>query len=436
MTIGELAILFLLLAANALFVLSELAVVSSSKPLLRQRARAGDKSAAKALALAENPGRFLSTVQVGITLLGIITGAYSGAALAEPLGKVLDTIPYIAGHGHVAAVVLAVSGVTFLTVVVAELVPKQLALSHPEKFAMLTAGTMNALALAAAPFVKLLEISSLLILRLMGHKRRAPGHVTETVIRAVIAEGAESGAIEVREHELMRRIIQFGDRHVESLMTHRMDVTFIDVSDTPAEIHKKVHESGHSHYPVIDGEPDAVLGVIHVKDLIGRPDGRPPGVIRERVSPATVLATSVTGLKALELFKRSDTHMAIIIDEYGTTQGIVTAFDLLEAIVGELASNIEPGEEPQILKREDGSYLVDGLTPVDEVHLEIGVEGFDRNADYQTIGGFIIDELGRTPKTGDVLERFGYRFEVVDLDGRRIDKIIISHTHPELPLFS
>jgi putative hemolysin len=254
-------------------------------------------------------------------------------------------------------------------------------------------------------------------------------------VKGVIAEGAESGAIEASEHELMRRIIRLGDRDVESIMTHRMDVTFIDVNERLEVILEKLHETGHSTVG-IDGGPDMVLGIVHVKDLIGLPAGEPATAVREHLKLAPVLAGNVNCLKALELFKSSDAHMAIVIDEYGTTEGIVTAFDLLEAIVGELPSNFEEGEGAQIVKREDGSYLVDGLTPVDEIHLELGLDTFEEDGGYQTIAGFVIDQLGRAPATGDVLEKSGYRFEVIDMDGRRIDKILISRTDPELPFFN
>lgn len=436
MLTGSLAILVLLLGVNAFFVLSELAVISASKPLLRQRARQGDKRAAKALALAEHPGHFLSTVQTGITLLGILTGAYSSATLATVLAGTLDGFAFIRPHGETVAVALVVSALTFLSVVFAELVPKQVALRNPEKFAMWTAGIMTFVALVTKPLVRLFGGSAYIILTLMGHKRQGKNRVTEAVLKAVIAEGAESGAIEASEHELMRRIIRLGDRDVESIITHRMDVTFIDVNDRLEVILEKLHETGHSHYPVIDGGPDMVLGIVHVKDLIGLPAGEPATAVREHLKLAPVLAGNVNCLKALELFKSSDAHMAIVIDEYGTTEGIVTAFDLLEAIVGELPSNFEEGEGAQIVKREDGSYLVDGLTPVDEIHLELGLDTFEEDGGYQTIAGFVIDQLGRAPATGDVLEKSGYRFEVIDMDGRRIDKILISRTDPELPFFN
>jgi putative hemolysin len=424
MWISDSLVIIALLLLNGCFALSELAVVSASKPLLRQKARQGDKRAERALRLAENPGRFLSTVQVGITLIGILAGAYGGATIAEELSAPLNTMEFVNPHGEAVAVAIVVTVITFFSVVMGELVPKRLALANPERLAMVVAGPMSVISLIFTPVVKILDGSANGLLRLLGYKKEDDSRVTEAEVKAVIAEGAESGAIEAAEYDMLKRIIRLGDRDVQSIMTHRTDVTFIDINDSAQDIRAKIKESGHSRYPVIENDINNVLGVISAKDLVGW-NGEGGASLRALVTTVPALAWHLNCLKALELFKTSNAHMAIIIDEFGTTEGIVTASDLLEAIVGALPSNYG-ADETQIWRREDGSWLVDGVTPVDEIYITLGLEPFaDEDADYQTIAGFVIHDLGRAPRQGDRLEKFGYSFEVVDMDGRRIDKLLI-----------
>lgn len=425
---SDIVIVVFLLALNAFFALSELAVVSSSKPVLRQKAKQGNKSAELALQLAEDPGRFLSTVQVGITLVGILAGAYGGATIAGDLAPLFDQISFIQPHGEVVAFVIVVSAITFFWVVIGELIPKQLALAHSEQLAMIAARPMWIMSVVCTPIVKLLDVSADLVLRIFGYRVENGSRVTEAEVKAVIAEGVESGVIEETEHTMLTRIIRLGDRDVQSIMTHRMDVTFIDVNDSLETIHAKIKEAGHSRYPVIDGGFDKVLGVLNAKDLIAWVEKQDGQGIRPLIKPLPALSGGVNCLKALDLFKSSKAHIALVIDEYGTTEGIVTASDLLEAIVGVLPSNYGAEEEAQIITREDGSWLVDGLTPVDELYLTLGLDVFDEDPDYKTIAGFIINGLGRAPHESDSFEKAGYRFEVVDMDGRRIDKVLISKT--------
>ncbi len=436
MLTGDILVILLLLALNAFFAMSELAVVSASKPLLRQKARLGDRRAARALQLAENPGLFLSTVQVGITLIGILAGAYGGATIAQKLAPVLETIPYLKGNGEAIAVAIVVTSITFLSVIVGELVPKRLALAAPERLAMFAATPMSLLLLIFAPVVKLLDGSAHLALAAFGYRHKSENRVTEAELRAVIAEGVESGAIEASEHDMLKRIIRLGDRDVESIMTHRIDVTFIDIEEPLDEIRRKIREAGHSRYPVIEGPGTDIIGILQAKDLLDLDGIDDSASLRKLIKPVPAVSANMKCLKALELFKSSNAHMAIVIDEYGTTEGIVTAADLLEAIVGALPSNYGADESAQIVKREDGSWLVDGLTPVDEICLTLGLDAFEEDADYKTIAGFVIEELGREPTEGDTFEKMGFRFEVIDMDGRRIDKVLISRIEGQVPFYN
>lgn len=429
----ELLIIFILLLLNAFFALSEMAIVSASKPMLRQMAKQGNRRAATALRLAEDSGRFLSTVQVGITLVGTLAGAYGGAEIADKLEPAFNNSPLIYPHGEMAAIVLVVTFITYFSVVIGELIPKQFALSKPEKLAMWVAGPMSMLSLACTPVVIALEASANFFFRLFNIRQGAE-KVTEDEVKAMIAEGAASGAIEHSEHNMLQRIIRLGDRDVKSIMTHRMDVTFIDIKDSLETIRKKVHEAGHSRYPVIDGDAARVIGVVQAKTLLDEALKSPEDLhISDHIQPVPFLPEKTKCLVALDIFKTSPAHIAVVVDEYGTAAGIITAADLLEAIVGIMPSNYDIGEQPLIAQREDGSWLVDGTTPIDEIHLTIGLEEIAVDAGYDTVAGFLLYNMGRTPEVGEYIEKFGHRFEVLDLDSRRIDKILISKISDPAP---
>jgi putative hemolysin len=434
--VQDIVIILILLLLNAFFAMSELAVVSSSKPLLRQKARLGNRRAALALNLAEDPGRFLSTVQVGITLIGILAGAYGGATIAERLSGPLNEVSWINPNGEVMAVAIVVGMITYLSVVMGELVPKRLALGSPEALALFVAQPLWVMSVIFRPVVKLLDFSAHVLLRLLGYRNEENSRVTEAEVKAVIAEGVESGAIDATEHDMIQRIIHLGDRDVQSIMTHRVDVEFVDVNDRYESILKKVQECGHSRYPVIDGDFDTVLGTVRARDIMSWKPKEGESDIRKLVRPVLALSGSIDCFKALELFKSANAHMAIVIDEYGTTEGIVTAADWLEAIVGAIPSNYGEDDGAQIVQREDGSWLVDGLTPVEEIYLTLNVDAFDEDADYKTIAGFVINNLERAPKKGDLFERAGYKFEVVDMDGRRVDQVLITKTGNGVAMYS
>ncbi|WP_104663973.1 hemolysin family protein [Ensifer adhaerens] len=424
---SEFFVIFVLLLINAFFALSEMAIVSASKPMLRQMAKQGNTRAEVALRLAEDPGKFLSTVQVGITLVGTLAGAYGGATIAAKFAPFLDGIAWINPYGNTVAVALVVTLITFLSVVIGELIPKQLALKNSEALAMFVARPMHLLSRIAAPIVYLFETAASLAMRLLGIRPDDPDHVTEEEVHAIMAEGVESGAIEKSEHEMLRRIIRLGDRNVKSIMTHRTEVSFIDINDSLETVGRKIGQFGHSRYPVVDGPSGDVLGAVLAKEILNAPTSGPFDV-RKYVREIHTLPETASCLKALDAFKSSSINMAMIVDEYGSTEGIITIADILEAIVGVLPSNYDDIEHALIRQREDGSYLVDGRTPIDEIHLTIGIDGIDADGNFETIAGFLVQQLRKTPEEGDIAIAHGYRFEVVDMDARRIDKILVSRS--------
>ncbi len=427
----EVLIVFALLLLNAFFAMSEIAIVSASKPLLKHLVKQGNKKAEAALALAENPGRFLSTVQVGITLVGILAGAYGGATIAEKIAPVFNGIDFIHPHGETVAVAVIVSCITYFSVVIGELVPKQFAMIHAEKIALVVVGPMRILSLAAHPVVVLLEVSGRVLMRLLGIKGKDDS-VSDEEFRAILSDGAESGVIEKSEHEMLQRVIRLDDRDVKSIMTHRTEVVFIDIEDSLDEIRRKVHEAGHSRYPVIGGSADELKGIVYAKELLDSAlSGNGVVDITKHLKDVMILPESASCLQALESFKRHHINLIIIVDEYGSTQGIVTSSDILEAIVGVLPSNYDTDDQMKIVQRSDGSWLVDGRTPIEEIHLSIGLSEISADEDFDTIAGFMLENLRVAPKEGAHFETLGHSFEIMDMDGHRIDKVLIAKLQTE-----
>jgi putative hemolysin len=418
----ESVIIFCLILLNAFFALSEMAIVSSSKPLLKEYAKQGSAPAKKALSLAENAGRFLSTVQVGITLGGILAGAYGGAALSDDLVLFFNQYPFISPYEDVIAVFIVVSCITFFSVVLGELLPKQFALSNPEKIAMHVAGPMMMISKMATPLVLLLENSAAFLTRILGLEIKDDA-MTTTEIKAVIAEGVESGAIEDEEHDVIKRVIRLGDREVKSIMTHRRDVVFIDIADRLDEIREKIATAGHSRYPVIDKDSAKVMGIIKTKSMITLSEHQGPFDLKPYVQDVYFMNENMSCLEALNVFRTENIHVAAVIDEYGAFEGLVTVSDLLEAIVGVMPSNYD--DQPLIVERPDGSYLVDGMTAIEEIRILLNFDDMAMDGDYQTLAGFMLSELKSTPQVAMSFVYRDYRFEIVDMDRRRIDKILI-----------
>lgn len=421
----EVLIIFVLLLINAFFAMSEIAIVSSSKPLLKHLAKQGNKGAETALDLSENPGRFLSTVQVGITLVGIMAGAYGGATISEKITPTLNDISFINPHGESVAVALIVTAITYFSVVIGELVPKRFALVHAEKIAVVVAKPMRFLSMATHPVVVVLEVSANVLMKVLGVGDKSDA-VSDEEFRAILSEGAESGVIEKSEHEMLQRVIRLDDRDVKSIMTHRTETVFIDINDSIDDIRRKIHEAGHSRYPVIDGSPDEVRGIVQAKDLLDNSLSTGGSVeISRHLKDVMVLPEGASCLQALESFKRHHINLIVIVDEYGSTQGIVTSSDILEAIVGILPSNYDHDDQLKIVERDNGTWLVDGRTPIEEIHLAIGLHEISADEDFDTIAGFMLETMRKAPREGVSFDAFNHRFEIVDMDGHRIDKVLI-----------
>jgi putative hemolysin len=423
---SEILIILVLIIANGIFSMSEMAVVSARKVRLQQLANQGDAKARAALKLAESPNNFLSTVQVGISLIGILTGAFGGATIANRLAVYVKLIPFLAPYSEPVSFGLVVLIITYLSLIIGELVPKRLALNNPEKIAAFVAIPMRALAALASPAVHLLSASTELVLRILGIRPSEEPQVTEEEIRILIEQGTEAGTFEEAEQDMVERVFRLGDRPVSSFMTPRPDIVWLDLEDNPEENRQKMSENGYSRYPVCQGGLDHVLGIIPVTDLLARSFRNESLDLTVGLRQPVFVPESTRGLKVLELFKQTITHMALVVDEYGVIQGLVTLNDIMSEIVGDVPAG--PGEDdPQAVQREDGSWLLDGMLPVDEFFELFEMEEWesDERGSYQTLGGFVITHLGRIPAAADHFEWQGMRVEVMDMDGNRVDKVLV-----------
>ncbi|BAY16953.1 putative hemolysin [Anabaenopsis circularis NIES-21] len=423
---SEILIILVLIIANGIFSMSEMAIVSARKVRLQQLANQGDAKARAALKLAESPNNFLSTVQVGISLIGILTGAFGGATIANRLAVYVKLIPVLAPYSEPVSFGIVVLIITYLSLIIGELVPKRLALNNPERIAAFVAIPMRALAALASPAVHLLSASTELVLRILGITPSDEPQVTEEEIKILIEQGTEAGTFEEAEQDMVERVFRLGDRPVSSFMTPRPDIIWLDLEDTAEENRQKMTENGYSRYPVCQGGLDNVLGIIPVTDLLARSFRNESLDLTVGLRQPVFVPESTRGLKVLELFKQTITHMAIVVDEYGVIQGLVTLNDIMSEIVGDVPAG--PGEdEPQAVQREDGSWLLDGMLPVDEFFELFEMEEWesDERGSYQTLGGFVITHLGRIPSAADHFEWEGMRVEVMDMDGNRVDKVLV-----------
>jgi putative hemolysin len=425
MPLLEILIVLALVLLNGYFAMAELAVVSARPARLEALARKkATRGARLALTLARDPGRMLSTVQIGITLVGISAGAFGAARLAGPLAQVLARVPALAPVREEIAYSLVVVVITYLSLIVGELVPKRLALRAPERIAALVAPTIDLLSRISTPAVWLLDRSSRLVLRLLGGEGEPAETVTEEEVRMLIAEGTRTGVFHRQEQEMIGRVLRLADRPVRAIMTPRTELVWLDVDDDPAEIARVLGASGHSRFLIGRGSLDDVLGVVHVRRLLDACLAGQPLDLHAALRPLLVVPDSMPVLRALEALRQARVSMALVVDEYGEVEGVVTVEDVLEAVVGDMPER-RLGEEPAIVEREDGSLLMDGMLAIDEVKLALGFDRLPEEGSYHTLAGFILAQLGRVPKEGEAVAYGGWRFEVVDMDGRRIDKVLV-----------
>jgi putative hemolysin len=428
----EIIILLFLILLNGIFAMSEFAMVSARKSRLEPLADGGNERARIALELAEHPDRFLATIQIGITLIGTLAGAIGGAAVARPFAAWLVTIPFLAPYSDAIAFTLVVLTLTFLTLVFGELVPKQLALHSSERLAMALAGPMRVVSNVAAPLVRILAGSSNLIVRMLGVRPGTEPPVTEDEIKGLIEQGTQAGVFEEAEQQMMEGVFRLGGQRVGALMTPRPDIDWIDLDEPIEVIHDQILNSHRSRFPVAQGDLDRVLGILHVKALLAQGFSCKPTDLRKALRTPLFIPESAEALQALEQFKATGEHFAVVTDEYGSVAGVISHTDILEAIVGELPAKGEPGE-PEVMLREDGTWLMGGALSIEEMqdHLELDRLPDEEEGSFQTVGGFVMARLGEVPHVGDHFEWGGFRFEVMDMDGRRVDKILVTSMPPE-----
>ncbi|WP_439687933.1 Hemolysin-related protein [Cupriavidus oxalaticus] len=428
----EIAILLALILLNGVFAMSEIALVTARKARLQRQIENGDRGAIEAVKLGEDPTRFLSTVQIGITSIGVLNGVVGESTLAQPFGDWLHSSIGMAAStaGYVASAIV-VAGLTYFSIVLGELVPKRLGQMAPEAIARLVARPISWLAVASTPFVKLLSSSTRLVLRLLGTKTDSGPGVTEEEIHALLVEGSEAGVIEQHEHTMVRNVFRLDDRQLASLMVPRGDVVYLDVDAPLEENLRRIEESDHSRFPAVRGGMHDIVGVVSARQLLARRLRGEEADLMAVVQPAVFVPESVTGMELLENFRASGGQVAFVIDEYGEVLGLVTLQDLIEAITGEFKA-AAAGEEWAV-QRDDGSWLLDGLIPIPELKDRIGLRQVpeEEKERYHTLSGMLLLLLGRLPQIADSVQWGDWRFEIIDMDGKRIDKVLASRLPPE-----
>ena len=423
---SDVAIIAVLILLNGVFALSELAIVSARGPRLQAAEKRGSRGASVARQLAADPGRFLSTVQVGITLIGILAGAYSGASLGGPVGERLQAMFGLdAENARAAGFAVVIAVTTYFSLIAGELVPKQFALRAPEPIAIFMALPMLWLSKIGAPLVWLLDASSALVFRLLGLKRESEDRVTAEELHLIVAEASKSGVIEESERAIISGVVRLADRPVREVMTPRKDVDWVDVSLDARGVRDKLVETPHSRLPVARGSVDDIVGVVQARDIAAALFQGETLDLEQLMRPAKVIHDQIDAMDALEALRAADVPMLFVHDEYGHFEGLVTPADLLAAIAGEFASDQDIGSEPFVVEREDGSMLIAGSMPADQMAERLGIElGDDR--DYATAAGHALAILKHLPKEGERFTDKGWRFEIVDMDGRKIDKLLVS----------
>ncbi len=423
---GDVAVILVLVVINGLLSMSELAIISSRRPRLEAMVRRGSKGAQAALDLGAEPGRFLSSVQIGITLVGIVAGAYSGASLGAPVAAVLDSLLTIApATSQTLAFVMVISVVTYLSLVVGELVPKQFALRSPERIAALAALPLQWVAWLTAPLVWLLDGSSAAVFAILGLKRESRDKVTAEELHLLVAEASRSGVIEESERAIISGVVRLADRPVREVMTPRTEVDWIDVDADATAIRERLIATPHSRLPVGVGSVDELIGVVQARDIAVALLRGEQIDLKLLMRKASVVPDQLDAMDALGALRTADVPMLFVHDEYGHFDGLVTPADILSAIAGEFASDHDIGTDPQIVERSDGSLLVSGSTPADTLAERIGL-ALPEERDYATVAGFALAQFKRLPIVGELFDHQGWIFEVVDMDGRKIDKLLVA----------
>ena len=421
----DVLLLFALILLNGVLAMSELAIVSSRDARLKAMARSGSGGAQCALDLAADPGRFLSTVQSGITLIAIFAGAFSGATLGEPVTQRVQELGLDPNTAHTVGFGLVIVLTTYFSLVIGEIVPKQIALRSPEPIAVVMARPMRWLSKITAPFVWVLERSSALIFKLLGLDKGSKNQVTAEELHLVVAEAQSAGVLEEDERAMISGIVRLADRPVREVMTPRTEIDWIDVNSTPDEVQQALLETQHSRIPVADGSIENIVGVIKIGDVLAKALEGQPIELRQLCIKAPVIPDLMDAMDALTVLRSADVPLALVHDEYGHLDGIVTPGSILAALAGTFAHDVEQGEEPPLVEREDGSWLVSGAASADLLVDRLGVN-LPGDRDYSTVAGVALSVLKHLPDTGETFRHDGWKFEIVDLDGRKIDKLIAS----------
>lgn len=418
----EIAVIIVLTIVNGVFAMSEVALLSARRSRLQRLAEQGDARACRALLLLEDPNNFLSTVQIGVTLVGVLSGAFGGATIAEKIAGYVSRYPALAPYAGTIGISMVVLAITYLSLIVGELVPKRIALHNPEKITRMVAGMMSAMSRIGAPVVTILSFSTNAVLKIFGLGKPSEQSVTEEDVRGLLRQGATAGIFEPGEYQIVERVFQFADQRVSAIMTPRADIVWLDVKNTHSELRTKVSDSLHSRFPVCDGDLDHVIGILHAKDLF---TGSESADIRALLKDPVIVPQSMPALKVLEQFRKTTVHIALAVDEYGGVRGLASATDILEALVGELPNEVP--HELSMVQRYDGSWLVDGGVLIGDLKTLLHVARLpgEEQGKFQTVAGFMMDRIGRVPSSGEQFVWDKHRFEVADMDGKRVDKVLV-----------
>lgn len=429
----DIFIIFVLFFLNGIFAMAEIAIVSSRKVRLQQWAEEGHRGAIAALKLADEPTRFLSTIQIGITLIGILSGAFGEAAIADRLLPYFAGIPLFAEFARPLSLGITVLLITYFSLIIGELVPKRIGMQNPEVLATVLAPPMLLLARATRPLVRFLSLSTETVLRVLGIKKPKEPSITEEEIKVLMEQGAEEGIFERAEQELVENIFSLDEKKVVSIMTQRKDIIALDIDDPLEDNLRIIKQSVFTRYPVCKGGFENVLGMIQAKDLLHRLLDDKSVTLAELVRPPLYVPEAISPMQLLEQFKRTRNHTALVVDEYGEIEGLVSINDVMEAIVGDLPTEASDSDE-EIVQRDDGSWLVDGMMSLDDFkeHFDLDMIEGEETGDFQTVAGFVIFMLGRVPATADRVEWGGFTFEVVDMDRTRVDKLLVTAPPPEV----